>query len=115
MLLLVAQTPTNLTAIYKSSTSVLLEWSYDVIPPTTQYTYSVYYRSQNITCQSFIGGNNSHLLTDLPTEGIHSISLVATAENHLPSNVVGPVNSSMYNNILLLYIALNLTTYTYSC
>ena len=38
MLLLVAQTPTNLTAIYKSSTSVLLEWSYDVIPPTTQYT-----------------------------------------------------------------------------
>ena len=95
MLLPVAQTPTNLTAIYKSSTSVLLEWSYDVIPPTTQYTYSVYYHSQNITCQSFTG-NNSHLLTDLPTEGIHSISVVATAENHLPSNMVGPVNSSMY-------------------
>ena len=113
MLLPVAETPTNLTAIYKSSTSVLLEWSYDVIPPTTQYTYS--YHSQNITCQSFTGGNNSHLLTDLPTKGVHCISLVATAENHLPSNVVGPVNSSMYNNILLLYIALNLTPYVYSC
>ena len=96
MLLLVAQTPTNLTAIYKSSTSVLLEWSYDVIPPTTQYTYSVYYHSQNIACQSFY---NSHLLTDLPTEGIHNISLVATAENHLPSNVMGPVNSSMYHYV----------------
>ena len=90
---IVAQTPSNLSVIYKSSTSVLLEVSYD-IPQTTQYTYSVYYHSQNITYQSFIR-KNSHLLTDLPTEGIHSISLVATADNHLPSNVVGPVNSSM--------------------
>ena len=93
MLLLVAQTPTNLSVIYKSSTSVLLEWYYD-IPPTTQYTYSVYYHSQNII-HEFSIRNNPHLLTDLSTEGIHSISLVATAENHLPSNVVGPVNSSM--------------------
>ena len=94
MLLLVAQTPTNLSVIYKSSTSVLLEWYYD-IPPTTQYTYSVYYHSQNHNSMSLYIRNNSHLLTDLSTEGIHSISLVATAENHLPSNVVGPVNSSM--------------------
>ena len=101
MLLLVAQTPTNLSVIYKSSTSVLLEWSYD-IPPTTQYTYSVYYHSQNHIYQSFIR-NNSHLLTGLPTEGIHSISLVATAENHLPSNVVEPVNSSM--STCFMYIA----------
>ena len=43
-----------------------------------------------------VKSKSTHLLTDLPTEGIHSISVVATAENHLPSNMVGPVNSSMY-------------------
>ena len=46
---------------------------------------------------SFRGGDrkedNSHMLTDLPVGGIHSISLVALV--HLPSPLAGPVSPGM--------------------
>ena len=102
-----SSTPTQLNATYKSGTSILLEWTYD-IPVSTDYNYVVY--SQPSQAQggrlfvvSFNVGKNeenmySHLLTDLPPVGVYLNSVVAIrGQSHsLPSLIVGPVPSSKY-------------------
>ena len=94
--IIVAETPMNLTAVYKSATSVLLQWT--ITSKAEDITgYVVYYEhagesgSHNM---SISNGDNTHLLTGLPTGGIQSISLVALSL-HLPSGVVEPVDPGM--------------------
>ena len=99
-----ADTPTQLTAIYKSTTSILLKWTYaSSTQNTTGYRYVVYYEYAGDSVRhnvSVSSGVNTYLLTGLPTGGVHSISIVAV--RHLPGNVVGPVDPGMcrYNFVI---------------
>ena len=84
---------TSLIAIYKTSTSVSLEWAFN-IAISFDYSYVVYYQSvvgvsHSVAFTTDSSHNHTHELTGLPVGGIHSISLVALV--HLPSPVVGPV------------------------
>ena len=87
------QEPLNLNAIYKSPTSISLEWTFAVTPIFT-YSYVAYYQSGGegysvfFTIDSF-ERDNRHELTILEDEIVHNISLVALAD--LPSPVVGPL------------------------
>ena len=88
----VAETPTEFRAVYKSVSSILLEWTYPQI--NNEVIYVVVYYNNIIRNVSVSGGINKHLLEELPTEGVDSISIVAVS--HLPSDVVGPVNPGIY-------------------
>ena len=108
-----SSTPTQFNATYKSGTSILLEWTYD-IPVNTNYNYVVY--SQPSQAQgggrfvvSFNVGKNeenvySHSLTDLPPVGVYLISIVAIrGQSHsLPSPIVGPLLPSKCVSYALL-------------
>ena len=100
-----SSTPTQFNAIYKSETTILLEWTYD-IPITTDYSYVVYYQISQVQ-----GGGHfvvcfnvrrneenmySHSLTDLPDVGVYGVSIVAIrGQSHsLPSPIVGPLPPS---------------------
>ena len=96
-------TPTGLTATYKSTTSVLLEWTFPQ-SPSTGINYVVYYESGGVSYNkpfSLRGGSETrHQLNNLPPGGIHSISLVAVRQTestfaYLPSLVAGPVDPGM--------------------
>ena len=94
----VTQKPTSLNAIYKTPTSVSLEWTFK-ITLSYDYSYVVYYQSRDGVSHSVAFTTDSredhtHELTGLPVGGIHSISLVALID--LPSPVVGPVNPGEY-------------------
>ena len=92
----VAETPTQFTAIYRSATSILLEWTYTLTPETTTgYIYVIYYEYAGDSDVPVSTGNvnNTYLLTGLPIGGVHSISIVAL--RHLPSDVVGPVDPGL--------------------
>ena len=89
----VPRKPTSLIAIYKTSTSVSLEWAFN-IAISFDYSYVVYYQSgvgvgHSVGFTTDSREDHTHELTGLPVGGIHSISLVALV--HLPSPVVGPV------------------------
>ena len=99
------QIPTQLTATYKSNSSVLLEWTYSTAP-TIDYRYIVYYESQEGSrSESFRISHRSdnmymHTLTGLPDGGIHNISLVAI--QNLSSPVVGLVAPGLsYNHCMI--------------
>ena len=90
----VPQRPTSLNATYKTPTSISLQWTFN-IPISFDYSYVVYYQSQDGVSHSVAFTTDSrddhtHDLTGLPVGGIHSISLVALID--LPSPVVGPVS-----------------------
>ena len=94
-------TPTGLTATYKSTTSVLLEWTF-AQSPSTGISYVVYYQSGGVSYSLSLrrGSETIHQLNDLPPGGIHSISLVAMRQGqnllaYLPSLVAGPVDPGM--------------------
>ena len=90
-----AQTPTQLTAVYKSATSILLEWTFEVEELTTGYTYVIYYQSEgdsgNVSVSS--GETRTHLLTGLQSGVVYNISIVAVTQ--IPSPVVGPITASV--------------------
>ena len=88
----VAETPTEVRAVYKSVSSILLEWTYPQI--NNGFTYVVVYYNNIIRNLSVSGGINRHLLEELQIEEVDSISIVAVA--HLPSDVVGPINPGIY-------------------
>ena len=96
--------PTGLTAIYHSTASVLLEWTF-YQSPSTEISYVVYYQSGGVSYnESFSlrrGSETTHQLSDLPAGGIRSISLVAMRQgqnilSYLPSDVAGPVDPGMF-------------------
>ena len=98
------QAPINLTATYKSTMSVLLEWTFPQ-PPSTDLNYVVYYQSGGVSySESFSLRRDSETirqLNDIPAGGIHSISLVAMRQGlsvlaYLPSPVAGPVDPGMF-------------------
>ena len=92
----VAHSPTQLTAIYKSATSILLGWTFEVEEiVTTGYTYVIYYQSQGDSGDVSVssGETRTHLLTGLQSGVVYIISIVAVI--HIPSPVVGPVTASM--------------------
>ena len=64
---------------------------------------------------SVSSGDNTYLLTGLPIGGVHSISIVAIRQ--LPSDVVGPVDPSIYTHIIYIYTLCNLlyTHYALYC
>ena len=83
----VAEIPTEVRAVYKSVSSILLQWTYPQF--NNEVIYMVVYYN-NISNVSVSSGVNTHLLEELPIEEVDSISIVAVS--HLPSDVVGPVN-----------------------
>ena len=104
------QLPLNLTATYQSTTRVLLKWLFAHVTSFST-RFIVYYQSGGVSYNSsFTLGRESgriHLLTNVPPEGVHSISLVAInqAEGnivYLPSLVAGPVDPSRLFTILLV-------------
>ena len=103
----VAETPTQLTAVYKSNASILLAWTHaSNTLITTGYSYVVYYEHAecNGRCNmSVSSGDNTYLLTGPSIRTVHSIFIVAVSL-HLPSNVVGPVDPGMCSLILLNHI-----------
>ena len=109
----VPQKPTSLIAIYKTSTSVSLEWVFN-ITLSLDYSYVVYYQSRDgvshsVTFTTDSREDHTHELTGLPVGGIHSISLVALID--LPSPVVGPVTPGEQ-----IYCAMHITTlWIFSC
>ena len=90
----VAEAPTKLQAVYRSATSISLEWIYTLnIENTSEYRYVVYYEYAGDNVRHDVSdssGVNTYLLTGLPIGGVDNISLVAV--RHLPSDVVGPVD-----------------------
>ena len=96
LLILVAQQLLNLSATYKTPTSISLKWNL-TIRPLYVYNYVVYYESgggsHSVSFRGELKKDNSHMLTDLPAGGIHNISLVALV--HLPSPLAGPVSPGM--------------------
>ena len=93
----VAETPTQLIAIYKSTTSILLTWTYaSSTQTTTGYRYAVYYEyagGRNRRYPHVSSGVNTYLLSQYPKGGIYNISIVAV--RNLPSDVVGPVDPGL--------------------
>ena len=85
----VAEIPTEVRAVYKSVSSILLEWTYPQFDNEVIYVV-VYYNNIKYCNVSVSSGVNTHLLEELPIEEVDSISIVAVS--HLPSDVVGPVN-----------------------
>ena len=79
----VPHSPALLTAIYKSATSILLEWAFAVELSTTTklittgYTYVIYYQSEgdsgNVSVSS--GETRTHLLTYLQSGVVYTISI----------------------------------------
>ena len=85
----VAEIPTEFRAVYKSVSSILLEWTYPQI--NNEFIYVVAYYNNIKYCNvSVSSGVNTYLLEELPIKEVDSISIVAVS--HLPSDVVGPVN-----------------------
>ena len=95
-------TPSNLTATYKSPSTVLLEWMFsDPVVGDTMYT--VYYQSggvSNNTSFTLTEDQRSYLVMDLPLEVITIIVAVTKINrgNHLPSPLVGPASLGMLHN-----------------
>ena len=88
----VAETPTQLTAIYKSATDISLGWTY-ASPTLITLLYLVYYEYDGDRVGRYVSvssGANTYLLTGFPIGGVHNISIVAMRQ--LPSDVVGPVD-----------------------
>ena len=91
-------TPSNLTATYKSPSTVLLEWMFsDPVVGDTMYT--VYYQSGGVsynTSFTLTRDQRSYLMMDLPLEVITNVFIVAKVTRisgvvlRLPSPVVGP-------------------------
>ena len=99
----VAETPTQLTAVYKSATSISLEWTY-ASPTLITISYVIYYEYAGDSVRrdvSVSSGVNTYLLTGLPVGGVHSISIVAIW--HLPSDVVGPVDPGIGSHNFSIY------------
>ena len=94
-------TPSNLTATYKSPSTVLLEWMFsDPVVGDTMYT--VYYQSGGVTYNTsftLTSDQRSYLMMDLPLEVITNVFIVAVTKinrgNHLPSSLVGPASLGM--------------------
>ena len=102
-MLTVARMPNQFTAVYKSNTSVLLQWSYPYERDISTIKYVIYYQSEGANSSHDVpdsNKNNTYLLTGLPSGVVHNISIVAVS--HLPSDVVGPIIPSMW--ILLFYL-----------
>ena len=100
--------PSNLTATYKSPSTVLLEWMFsDPLVGDTMYT--VYYQSGGVsynTSFTLTEDQRSYLMMDFPLEVITTVFIVAVTrtENHLPSPVVGPASLGML--LMKIYIAM---------
>ena len=98
-------TPSNLTATYKSPSTVLLEWMFsDPVVGNTMYT--VYYQSGGVsynTSFTLTRDQRSYLMMDLPLEVVTNVFIVAITKNsrgnHLPSPLVGPASAGSYVKI----------------
>ena len=94
-------TPSNLTATYKSPSTVLLEWMFgDPVVGDTMYT--VYYQSGGVsynTSFTLTRDQRLYLMMDLPLEVITNVFVVAVTKNsrgnYLPSPLVGPASLGM--------------------
>ena len=104
-------TPSNLTATYKSPSTVLLEWMFsDPVVGDTMYT--VYYQSGGVsynTSFTLTRDRRSYLMMDLPLEVITNVFIVAevtrvSTEFRLPSPVVGPALLGRLHNATLSFL-----------
>ena len=111
-------TPSNLTATYKSPSTVLLEWMFsDPVVGDTMYT--VYYQSGGVsynTSFTLTRDQRLYLMMDLPLEVITNVLIVVkiaviSGVFRLPSPFVGPASLGM---LLQLYIATTLATWYHS-
>ena len=113
LLYIVGQEPLTLNAVYKSPTSLSLEWTF-AHTPISSYSYVAYYQSGGegysvaFTIDS-LERDNRHELTDLPVGGVHSISLVALVD--LPSPVAGPVTPGELHS----YWYMAMVSFFFSC
>ena len=96
-------TPVNLTATYKSSTIVQLEWTF-MTPPIDDTKIFVYYQSGGVAYNvsfSLTKDQRSYMMMDLPLEPITNIRMVALMRSniymHLPSTTGRPISLSMLN------------------
>ena len=96
-------TPSNLTATYKSPSTVLLEWMFsDPVVGDTMYT--VNYQSGGVSYNTsfrLTSDQRSYLMMDLPLEVITTVFIVAEVTRvsgvfRLPSPVVGPASLGIY-------------------
>ena len=72
-------TPSNLTATYKSPSTVLLEWMFsDPVVGDTMYT--VYYQSGGVSYNTLTRDQRSYLMMDLPLEVITNVFIVAVTK-----------------------------------
>ena len=108
-------TPTNLTATYKSPSTVLLEWMFSD-PVVGDTTYTVYYQSGGVsynTSFTLTRDQKSYLMMDLPLEVITNVFILTVTKinrgNYLPSPVVGPA-AGMCNCQLLWCYSDNIIT-----
>ena len=106
-------TPSNLTATYKSPSTVLLEWMFSD-PVVCDTMYTVYYQSGGVSYNksfTLTEDQRLYLMMDLPLEVITNVFIVAkiaviSGVFCLPSPVVGPASLGM-----LLHIATTLATW----
>ena len=104
-------TPSNLTATYKSTSTVLLEWMFsDPVVGDTMYT--VYYQSGGVSYNTSITlteDQRSYLIMELPLEVITNVFIVVevtrvSREFRLPSPVVGPALLGRLHNANLSFL-----------
>ena len=93
----VAETPTQLTAVYKSNLSILVAWTYaSNTQIIAEYRIHYKYAEKNVVRDASISGrgSNSYTIAGLTSKGVHNISIVIVT--NLPSNVVGPIDPGIY-------------------
>ena len=104
-------TPSNLTATYKSPSTVLLEWIFsDTVVSNT--TYTIYYESGGVsynTSFTLTEDQRSYLMMDLPLEVITNVFIVVevtrvSREFRLPSPVVGLALLGRLHNATLSFL-----------
>ena len=102
-----SETPVNLTATYKSPTTVQLKWRF-LVSPLDGTRYLVFFQSGGVAHNvsfSLTRDQRSYVIMDLPLEPITNIRMVAFANStqhyvHLPSTLERPISSSMLNILL---------------
>lgn len=98
--------PTTLTAVYKSDTSVLVQWTSGEGQNTEGYSYVLYYHSEGESSNRTFNREQPFLLHYLKKGSNYSFSILAVEQ--LPSTLTGPVTPGMYTEIHIPIVNLSL-------
>ena len=107
LLCIVAKEPLNLIPLWKTDTSLLINWN---VPSVVPIGYVIFYKlAHDDNRQSVMvnGSKESHVLEGLRMDNMYNISMLSLSE-HLPSALVGSPILSGILILCFLYLGLGL-------